>query len=64
LRGPGFLTNVGEHHAARRAARTEAVVSFNGGRLTDAKEILLYSPGVTVSKLQVVNDGQVKATIK
>jgi hypothetical protein len=43
---------------------TEAVLQFNGSRLADAKEILLYYPGVTVTKLEVVNDSQVKATVK
>ena len=41
---------------------TEAVVTFNGGRLVDAQEILIYYPGITVKKLEVVNDGQVKVT--
>ena len=43
---------------------TEMAISFNGGRLSDAKEILFYEPGFTVSKLEVVNDSQVKATVK
>jgi hypothetical protein len=43
---------------------TEAVIQFNGGRLSDTKEVLFYDPGITVTKLQVVNDGQVKATVK
>jgi hypothetical protein len=42
----------------------EAVFFFNGARLSDAKEILFYYPGVTVTKLEVVNDGQVKATVQ
>src|SRR3954452_9954840 len=42
----------------------ESVVNFQGGRLGDAKEILFYSPGFTVTKLETVNDGQVKATVK
>jgi hypothetical protein len=37
---------------------------FAGGRLGDAKEVLFYSPGFTVTKLEVVNDGQVKAAVK
>lgn len=40
------------------------VALFTGARLTDAKEIIAYSPGFQVTKLEVVNDGQVKATIK
>jgi hypothetical protein len=43
---------------------TELALTFNGARLSDAQEILLYEPGITVTKLQVVNDGQVKATVK
>jgi hypothetical protein len=42
---------------------TEPVVLFNGGRLSDAKEALFYYPGITVKKLEVVNDGQVKVTL-
>src|SRR5262245_30287047 len=43
---------------------TETVIFFNGGRLADAKEILFYSPGFAVTKVEAVNDGQVKATVK
>jgi hypothetical protein len=43
---------------------TEMAVYFNGARLADAAEILFYSPGFSVSELKVVNDNQVKATIK
>jgi hypothetical protein len=43
---------------------TELVVNFQGARLADAKEIVSYSPGFTVTKIEVVNDGHVKATIK
>ena len=51
--------------APRGAQRgTEAVLLFNGARLSDAQEILFYYPGITVSKLEVVNDNQVKATAK
>ena len=42
---------------------TDAVVTFNGARLADAQEILLYYPGVTVKKLEVVNDAQLKVTL-
>ncbi|HEY3787822.1 MAG TPA: PPC domain-containing protein, partial [Urbifossiella sp.] len=41
---------------------TDAVVTFNGGRLADAQEILIYYPGVSVKKLEVVNDAQLKVT--
>jgi hypothetical protein len=43
---------------------TEVNLVFAGGRLADAKEVLFYSPGFTVNKLEVVNDGQVKAAVK
>ncbi len=43
---------------------TEATLLFNGGRLADAQEILFYSPGLTPTKLEVVNDGQVKLTVQ
>jgi hypothetical protein len=43
---------------------TDAVLLFNGARLSDAQELLFYSPGFSVSKLEVVNDNQVKATVK
>ena len=42
---------------------TEAEITFSGDRLSDAQEVLLYSPGVTVSKLEVVNNNTVKAKI-
>ncbi len=43
---------------------TEQVLVFSGARLTDAKEVLCYSPGFQVTKLEVVNDGTVKVTVK
>lgn len=42
---------------------TEAVLTFSGARLTDAQEVLIYQPGVSVKKLEVVNDAQVKVTL-
>jgi hypothetical protein len=42
----------------------EVVLFFNGGRLSDAQEVLFYSPGFSVSKVEVVNDSQVRATVK
>jgi hypothetical protein len=41
---------------------TEAVLLFQGGRLSDAQEVIVYSPGITVKKLEVVNDATVKVT--
>src|SRR5581483_16300 len=43
---------------------TEMEITFNGARLTDALEVLLYSSGISVAKLTVVNDNSVKAAIK
>jgi hypothetical protein len=43
---------------------TEAVLSFNGARLGDAQEVLVYSPGITVKKLEVVSDAAVKVTVQ
>lgn len=41
----------------------ESVLTFHGGQLADAKEILFFSPGFTVTKLEP-SAGAVKATIK
>jgi hypothetical protein len=43
---------------------TEIVVDFNGARLADAKSILFYEPGITVTELKVVNDNQLKIKLK
>jgi len=40
---------------------TEAELTFSGDRLSDAQEVLLYAPGITVDKLEVVNNTTVKA---
>ena len=42
---------------------TEAELVFSGDRLSDAQEVVLYAPGVTVSKLEVVNNNTVKAKV-
>ncbi|MBM4004424.1 MAG: peptidase [Planctomycetes bacterium] len=42
---------------------SEVEVSFGGGRLSDAQELLFYSPGIAVKKLEAANDGLVKATL-
>lgn len=42
---------------------TEVDVLFQGGNLGDAQEILLYYPGITVSRLEVVNDNTVKTRL-
>jgi hypothetical protein len=41
----------------------ESTLTFNGGRLADAQEILFYSPGIEVIKLEPT-DGNVVATVK
>jgi hypothetical protein len=43
---------------------TEIILNLQGTRLADAKELVLYQPGFEVSKLEVVNPGHVKATMK
>src|SRR5438876_1545151 len=43
---------------------TEVELVFSGDRLSDAQEILLYQPGLTVTKLEIVNNNQVKAKVK
>ncbi len=43
---------------------TEVEVTLSGARLEDAEEILFYEPGIEVTKLEVVNQGAVKATFK
>ncbi|HEV3007177.1 MAG TPA: PPC domain-containing protein, partial [Pirellulales bacterium] len=42
---------------------TEIEVSFNGGNLGDAQEIMLYYPGITVASLQAVNENTVKTKL-
>lgn len=45
----------------QRGVETE--VTYSGGRLGDAQELLFYSPGITVTKLEPVNDGSFKAKL-
>jgi hypothetical protein len=42
---------------------TQAIVTFNGARLADAREVLFYYPGIKAAKLDVVNDNQLKVTL-
>jgi hypothetical protein len=49
-------------YGVQRGVETE--VLFQGGRLQDAKELLFYSPGFSVTTIEVVNDGTVKAKVK
>src|SRR5262245_38047761 len=55
-----FLGSVSPRGAQRG---TEATLFLGGVRLADAKEVLFYTPGFTVKKLEVVNDTQLKATV-
>lgn len=43
---------------------TDATFVLGGNNLQDAQEVVFYSPGLTVTKLEVVNNTQVKATAK
>ena len=43
---------------------TEAEILFNGQRLEDAQELMIYEPGIEVSEFAVVNGTQVKAKLK
>src|SRR5262245_16783753 len=42
----------------------ELALVLSGARLADAQELLFYSPGIAVEKLEGVNDNQLKATVK
>jgi hypothetical protein len=41
---------------------TEVVATFSGARLGDAQEVLVYYPGVSVKKLEPVNETTLKVT--
>ncbi len=43
---------------------TEMILTFNGARLGDTQEVLSYTPGFQILKLEPVNDNQIKATVK
>ncbi|HEX3147961.1 MAG TPA: PPC domain-containing protein [Gemmataceae bacterium] len=43
---------------------TDATFVLSGGALADAQEIVFYSPGFTVTKLDVVNPNQLKVAVK
>ncbi len=42
----------------------DVVLTFSGARLADAKEVLFYTPGFSVAKLEVVNPSVIRATVK
>ena len=46
----------------QRGADAEMIIS--GGNLSDSQEIFFYSPGFTVAKLDIVNNTQIKASLK
>ena len=39
------------------------MLTFTGGRLADAQEVLIYYPGIAVKKMEVVNDATLKVTV-
>ena len=43
---------------------TEVDLILSGDRLSDAQEVLLYQPGLTVTRFEIVNTNQLKAKIK
>jgi len=42
---------------------TEVVVDLTGARLGDAREVMVYQPGVRATKVEVVHDTHVRATL-
>ncbi len=42
----------------------DSVVTLNGNNLADAQEVVFYSPGLAVTKLEPVNNGQFKAHLR
>ncbi|MFL5339010.1 MAG: PPC domain-containing protein [Gemmataceae bacterium] len=43
---------------------TDVTLTFSGGRLADAQEVLVYYPSISITKLEVVNDATLKVTAK
>src|SRR5678816_3308616 len=43
---------------------TEADFVFSGDRLSDAQEVMIYQPGLTVTKFEIVNTNQLKVKVK
>ncbi|MBC7816642.1 MAG: hypothetical protein IAG10_07120, partial [Planctomycetaceae bacterium] len=43
---------------------TEAVLTFSGSQLGDGQQILFYSPGLEVVKVETVDVNNCKATVK
>ena len=42
----------------------DVTLTLTGGRLTDAQEVFVYYPGITITKLEVVNDATLKVSAK
>lgn len=42
----------------------DSIITINGNNLSDAQEVVFYSPGFTVTKLEPVNNGQFKAHVR
>ena len=61
--GLGAAPSLGSISPTGGQRGTELAVTFNGGRLSDAQEILFYYPGIKVTGFEVVNDGQVKTKL-
>lgn len=43
---------------------TDAVVAFSGANVNDAPEVMVYYPGITVAKTEVLNKDQLRVTLK
>jgi hypothetical protein len=61
---PAASPSIGDPQPRGGQRGTEQVIIIPGGNLADAQELLFYAPGFTVAKLEIVNAGQVKATVK
>ncbi len=54
------LANVQPRGATRGG---DVIFTFSGARLGDAQEVLVYYPGITVKKIEPVNDNELKVTL-
>ncbi|MBO0698468.1 MAG: PPC domain-containing protein [Zavarzinella sp.] len=66
LCGPALAASPSLGSVQPRGAQrgTEASFVLGGNNLQDAQEVVFYSLGLTVTKLEVVNNTQLKATVK
>ena len=62
---PAFAVNpsLGEILPRGGQRGTQVEVNFHGGNLQDAQEIMMHDPGLSVAKLEVVNNNHVKCLI-